>query len=181
MARQVIKAQLTGLEDVKRRLGKVKAGVARKLTRQAVTKGTKLVLNAAKGLVPVGPTGLLKKSLGSVIKTYSSGAVVGIVGPRTGFTKTGRGKKTRRKETALGAKFRAAGVRPTLYAHLVEFGTRPHAIGKGSLVRKGIQRGRGHPGSKAQPFLGPAWTGQETAVTEVIRTTLEDGIRDLAT
>lgn len=46
------------------------------------------------------------------------------------------------------------------YAHLVEYGTAPHAIGKGSRTKKRGRRevsqvGGLHPGAKARPFMRP--------------------------
>jgi HK97 gp10 family phage protein len=60
---------------------------------------------------------------------------------------------------------------PSNYVHLVEFGTRPHSLGKGARAKRkaskwGRERaakpakagaaGNKHPGAKAKPFLRPA-------------------------
>lgn len=59
--------------------------VARKVGRAAVNAGATPVLKAAKGEVPVGLTGNLRKSLGKKTKYYRrSGSSVAMVGPRIG-------------------------------------------------------------------------------------------------
>ena len=64
---------------------------------------------------------------------------------------------------------RIAKANPAKYAHLVEFGTKPHPIGKGIkakarralsriLSSAGISAQRGmHPGTPPRPFLRPAF------------------------
>lgn len=61
-----------------------------------------------------------------------------------------------------------------VYAHLVEYGTKPHHVGKGAIthVYKGSKKkaqaiGAKHPGSRAQPFMGPAFRAKSD---ESIRT-----------
>lgn len=180
-----IKVKLEGLEDVLKRLGTVRKAVQGRIVRKALEKATKPILSAAKAKAPKGATGLLRKSLGRKAKTYRrSGTSMIILGPRTGFAKQGKKGK---KITALGKKFRAAGVNPSKYAHLVEKGTKPHSLGKGSqlrtrrtltalLIGRSIQHGAGHPGTKAQPFLAPAWAGQKAQAEETIRSEIEAGI-----
>lgn len=42
------------------------------------------------------------------------------------------------------------------YARFVEFGTRPHAIGRNASVARGLrQTGKLHPGAQAEPFFFP--------------------------
>jgi hypothetical protein len=80
-----IKSELTGLEDVLRNLRGVKASVRNRALRTGVTKVSRRMAAAAKAKVDKR-TGLVKKSIGSKVKTYKNRAVVvGIIGPRTGF------------------------------------------------------------------------------------------------
>ena len=66
------------------------------------------------------------------------------------------------------------------YAHLVELGTSPHAVGKGSKLKTRSksdkaelkQVGLRHPGAKAQPFMRPAFDTQKfAAIEEVVKVT----------
>jgi HK97 gp10 family phage protein len=57
---------------------------------------------------------------------------------------------------------KAGGENARRYAHLVEYGTRPHRIGKGARAAResrkqaAVEKGGLHPGTKAQPFMRPA-------------------------
>lgn len=147
-----------------------RTGIARKALHKAmapVQKKAKQKLVDNKSI----ETGLLKLSIGRRIRVYSqSGTVVAIVGPRTGFKRMGRGRKSRKGTVkSLYAKMMEHGKNgrprmPSKYAHLVEFGTRPHTVGKGDRhpanVRrneKAKQTGPMHPGARAKPFIRPAW------------------------
>src|SRR3984893_8448849 len=82
------KAQITGLQDVFKRLRRVDDKVRKKILRSALTAGGQIVLLDARSKVPVN-SGLLKESLCKKVKAYQrSGTVVVIVGPRTGFKRT---------------------------------------------------------------------------------------------
>lgn len=153
-----VKAQLTGMEPILRRLGGMARAVRSRIGRAAVSKGSQPVLKTAQALAPVGETGLLRKALGRKVKIYrQTGAAVAIVGPRTGFQTTRKGRVI----TALGRKLQAAGVKPHLYAHLVEGGTKPHLIHLGRMVIH-------HPGAKPQPFMGPAWQSTRGIAEQLI-------------
>ncbi len=67
-----------------------------------------------------------------------------------------------------------AGDEKAFYARWVEFGTAPHAVGKGSDTSvKGARRqqtGAMHPGSTAQPFFFPAYRlGRKRALNRIRR------------
>lgn len=71
---------------------------------------------------------------------------------------------------------RARPADPYYYAHLVELGTKPHAVGKQSQRFKvrptkqnpsgvpGMQRGGMHPGARPKPFLRPAVENNRAAM-----------------
>lgn len=107
-----IKGQIDGLKPLFDRLDGLAAKVRRKILRDAISEGSKIITKAAKAGAPV-QTRLLRNSLGRKIKTYrNSGIVVAIIGPRVGF----------RKEVLRGK--RRVLSNPTKYAHLVELGTK---------------------------------------------------------
>jgi hypothetical protein len=98
----------------------------KKILRAAVDKGTKYLTKQTKANVPV-QTGLLKKSIGSKVKTYPNGKIIGIVGPRSGFRQqvVTRGRKGAILRTKKGLKLFMAGGKDTVrnplkYAHLTE-------------------------------------------------------------
>jgi HK97 gp10 family phage protein len=148
--------------DLVKTLMELDKKVARKALRKGLQEGAKLVLKDARSFVPT-ETKSLKKALGTKLKSFKSGAViVALVGPR----KDAKGKPAKYRRRVL-VKTKGGGQRemwrnPVKYAHLVEFGTRPHALVKGArLIRKNgkggtHQRGVLHPGAKPSPFLRPA-------------------------
>lgn len=171
--------QSASLQDLLHRTKGLKRNVRDKIVRPSVNKALDPVLSAAKALVRKR-TGLLQKSLGKRLRQYR-GTFVGITGPRTGSQTTGRGRKRKKKLSALGLKFKAAGVMPSKYAHLLEKGTRPHSLRKGSkllrkglnlLAKAGVRLGRWHPGARPYPFMRPAWLSQQAQVESVLTTQL---------
>lgn len=179
-----ISGEVQGAAEVVRRLEGVGRAVRKKLLKAAVNAASRPALRAMKGLAPVGETGLLRASLGRKVKVYrGSGVAVAIVGPRTGWA--GKGEKRRR--TALGLKLEAAGAQPTRYGHLVEKGTRPHALGKGSHVfradraKKGeSQHGAMHPGARPHPFVAPALQQSQAPALEAMTQIVDEGIQRAA-
>jgi len=192
-----VKVQFTGLQEILKRLDAVEKKVRKKILRKAIGAANKIVLKAAKAKVRKGATGLLKKSLGSRIKVYrQGGVVVGIVGPRSGFKKTREG----RAQTSLGAKFAAAGSRPTLYAHLVEGGRKAVSAGTKSVKGKGGKARTKATGKKSlaftaggktvfarqvravppRPFMRPALTSTAGKVENVMRQIILHGIEEAA-
>ena len=109
----LIRGELTGLRDALNSLKAVKRSAGSRILRKGLAAASKPMLDTARRLVP-RRTGLLRKSLGRKIKTYrSTGTVVVMIGPRTGFKRVVRvkGRRTFQRND------------PTHYAHLVERGT----------------------------------------------------------
>ncbi len=98
---------ITGDKRLMRQLASLGGGAQRRIMRPAITKAAKLVVKTARPLVSVDE-GLLKKSLGTQINTYKTGAVIARIGARSGFSETDEDGNTRD---------------PKNYAHLVENGT----------------------------------------------------------
>lgn len=157
------------LADLLADLEGLKKALRNRILKRAIGAGTKLILREAKARAP-RETGLLRKSLGRKVKVYrNSGTVVGIVGPRAGFKET----VTRSRGRWLPGPVVSDPIR---YAHLVELGTRPHALGKGSNLRKGRQSGHTHPGAAARPFLRPAVQALGTQVRAAIAREVAAGL-----
>lgn len=158
---------VSGVAAVLAKLKQADEKVAKKALRAGVSKAGQLLKRAAKGKV-VRKSGHLARSMYSKVKTFrNTGRVIAVVGPRTGMKQT----VVRDGRSVLS--------NPTRYAHLVELGTKPHAIGRGSNSRKGIQTGRIHPGSKPQPFLEPSLAEQRPAMAYAVEHALVDAIRRL--
>lgn len=174
------KVTLKGFAEVVQTLNGLKQSMRGRILRKAVTKAVQPITKDAKARAPV-EDGYLKKSIGYRIQSYKkSGAVVGVIGPRTGYKKN---RKTGKRElTALGKKLQKETYkRPTYYAHLVEMGTQPHAIGKGDSLKKNRQAGKLHPGARPKPFLLPAWRAGKARAEQTLLVEIAAGIeRELA-
>ena len=128
-----VEAKLEGVEQVIAALKALPAKLARRALRQAVAAGTRRLAKEAKQLAPVRRswkkgavlTGTLKRSIGSKVVSYPSGAVVGVVGARKGFR---RQVGVARVDSRPGTRYpRNAGTpiyaNPEKYMHLAELGT----------------------------------------------------------
>jgi HK97 gp10 family phage protein len=141
---------------------------ANKIVKKAMGEAGKIILKEAKGGIP-RESGLLKKSMGRKVKVYrGSGAVVAIVGPRTGFVQIVDVK-------GLGGIRHSVLRDPTKYAHLVEGGTKPHSLQKrgGGGQRRGPQT---HPGARPHPFLGRAIKYNEGRIVDAVSETITAGL-----
>ncbi len=160
---------IKGLENSKRMLEELGPAAALRITRYACDMAMERVVTSAKVRARserIFRTGLLAESIGNKSKVYKigkkrrAGVVVVMVGPRTGF---GKGVWVENHMTGTTDLVFAD---PVKYAHLVEFGTQAHSLGKGSLMARTFKNGKKqtavdnggarHPGSEPQPFMRPA-------------------------
>jgi HK97 gp10 family phage protein len=162
------------LRDVLHKFSELPKRVATNVVRRGLLAGAKVIGEEARRLAPQpqpknrrrgkkgGPapaklkrgdkgyyaTGLLKKS---------------IVWQTRGVFKDASGVPIGHRAVVVISKPKGGGKSARMYAHMVEFGTKPHRTGKGAVnvVYKRSKKklnltGGLHPGQKAQPFLGPA-------------------------
>ena len=140
-----------------RKLDKLPEKIRKKVEPKALRAAVKpMVKDAKKGARrnKTRSTGLLATSIGVRLKTYrrgkNRGMTMAIWGPRTKF-----------KSVKAGG----TSIHPAKYAHLIEFGTAPHAIRAGRKMLAFDDKGENvvlskvdHPGSPARPFMRPAFT-----------------------
>jgi HK97 gp10 family phage protein len=177
-----------GLPETRFAFETFKGSVQKKLTRMAMSAAVRVVAKEAKRLAP-RDSGLLKESIGSKSKTYDSGVTVGIVGPRRGFRRTVDRRAWQSGERALASGKRQVVYKtlkriadPANYAHLVEYGTKPHTLGGGSSLRaKGTlaagQYGATHPGTTGQRFMARSWENKKGEAMAKFNQTLAAGVR----
>lgn len=120
--------QIKGGADLKKALETLAPNLERNVMRAAMRQGANEILKAARANVPVDK-GTLKKTLRV---------------------------STKAKRGVVTATLIAGGKFNVFYAHMVEYGTAPHAVGSGSNISSNKQSGRMHPGAIAQPFMRPA-------------------------
>ncbi len=163
-----IQTSIAGSGDVVLRLQNVSKQVRNKLLRKAVTKAVQPVTKQAKANAKnvtsqatsddllgqvMKSTGLFAKAIGSKVKTYPSGVVVGIIGARSGFNRV-VGVRVRGKNIG-----KAINADPIYYGHLVEFGTHR---------------------SRAKPVMRPAWDQKKDEASATLHQVLGDGIEEAA-
>ena len=162
--------QFTGPPEMLRALDLLEDRVRKVISRKAVSMALVPMSKAAKRNCPK-EMGLLKRSIGKKIKTYKSGAVWGGVGPRketVGFGPDGRKRW------------------PVKYAHLVEYGTKPH-LEVGLPLKlpmppnaRGVTPKEGmlgmlfrttvlHPGTAPQPFLRTAFEQTKAEMQRIMQ------------
>lgn len=163
--------QVTGIEDLERKLKKLTAPQFRTVVAKASNRAMKPVEKAAEAAVPK-EFGILKKSISRKQKRYRrANTTVTLVGPKKGMKQIVSRKRVFGKRTVEFKEPRD----PVFYAHLVEKGTRPHSLGKESKLflragggkTPGKQHGAMHPGAKAQPFLKQALVQHEAQVVQI--------------
>lgn len=160
------------------------------------TKGKSLRRGRPAGGWPKGTwaTGALKKMISSETNTIrgsdgKNAKVTGRVFIRQPMKKGQFELLAGDVAAGLGDFAGAIGRNPRRYAHLVEFGVAPHAVGKGSKRKKkgkaaANQTGILHPGHAPRPFMRPAWDAKQAEAAKkievVMRAELEKEIKKLA-
>ena len=106
--------KVEGDKELINKLKRADKKIQKSVLTKSVKAGGKPLIKAARSKVPTR-TGVLKKSLGSKIKTYDGGSVKAVViGPRGSVTGSFNGKTTR----------------PVNYAHLAEAGFKHNKSGE---------------------------------------------------
>lgn len=133
--------KVSGLSDLQRFLDQLPAKISANILRGALRSGAKVIANAAKSNV-TSVSGELAKSIRVSTRTKK------LDGKVSASVKTGS--------------------KAAFYAHMTEFGTRPHVIkAKDKKVLKIGDRLAGkevkHPGANPKPFMRPALDAQSGA------------------
>ena len=158
-----------GLNEVIEALDAYTDDIKKKAVRSALRVETRPFVRAIRANLSDNIRfGLLKRSIGVKFKNYRRGAVQYVaIGPRTGFRFAG----------AFLVGNRAVVGDPANYAHLVEYDTQPHAIGKGAQVgggtrsgaaRRRVVRGGMHPGTTGIGFMRKAFDVHGRGVTNAV-------------
>jgi len=141
--------KVKGLDELQSFLDQLPAKVEANIMRAALRAGAKPILAAAKANVPVGEP----SRKGAELYKHYSGAL------RDSIRVSAR---IDARDGTVSASIKAGGtVKKTgakvFYAHMVEFGTRPHSLsknGKGEI---------NHPGVSPRPFMRPALDANASA------------------
>lgn len=172
--------EVEGLREVMDRLLELPGRTARNVVRRSIYAGAVIIRDDARLRVSKR-TGALRKAI--IARTNRRNLPTMYFGEVTiaglAFTKNEKGKiKRAKKLPGQTKKYLRGQIYPRNYAHLVEFGTRPHAVGRGSRLKGvlGTQTGRMHPGAKPKPFIRPAYEAKKFAAVQAIREAALEGI-----
>ena len=124
-----ITGTIVGLKETVEALKSLPGKVQRSILRPAMSKATKPVfMTARKNARKVKDTELLAKSITRKVVTYKSGALVVVIGPDTAHRQEVVRKRSWSKKPQMA--------NPAMYAHLVEYGTRPHSLVKDDKLKR---------------------------------------------
>ena len=163
--------KIEGMEDLAGQLEKLKRTAQGKEVQQALLDGAELIRNAARTNAPTAP-----------YSTYYKGRMIAPGGLKASLMASpGRKFKNFLQAYAFALKNRAP------HAHLVEFGTKPHAIvAKNKKVMVFGNRFRRfarkvmHPGSREIPFFRNAIKQQRNAVKRLLESKVKAAFDALA-
>jgi HK97 gp10 family phage protein len=153
---EMVRAQLLALPDtVRKRLEREAVGAANKLLAAVITA------NAPQD------SGALKKSIGTVIRSYRSGqVVVGVIGPKSDYAGYVI-RKGKRKTFKKAKKGENKGIRkPSKYAHLVNGGT------TNRVTQNGANRGSVTP----KWFMEDSFDAVKDQIQQIFETTINKTI-----
>lgn len=144
---------------------RARAPQPRPKSRRGKTKGPAIV-RGEKGL---WATGNLRKRIGWETR---------------GTFRDGSGVPVGYSAVVLVKRPRGGGRNARAYAHMVEYGTQPHHMGKGAITtvyarskRKKTAVGAMHPGAKKHPFMRPAFDAKSEEAKRVIGQVIREELR----
>lgn len=170
-----VKPAVIGLKDVREALQAIGAVVTQSADRKGLYAGAKVIRDVARRKAPK-LTGSLRKAI--VARTERSrdgsgrktGQYVGqvVIDRRAKFTVTvtKKGRTVLKRVKQKGTK---GTIYPRNYAHLVEFGTKPHPTTPKHKKADPKRRYPMHPGAAAKPFMRPAELESRPAVAKAYR------------
>ena len=159
-------AKVEGHDELVKTLAGFKKSLRNKWNRRGVTKASRVIAKDAKGRTRHKE---VKKALGQKVKTYSSGVVVGIIGPRSGRKAVVPVKPERVYRTINGRRVR---IRQPLPEQLKQ------EISVSRLARR-EEFGSAASGP-ANPFLRPAFEANKKEAQEIIAREIRAGIEEEA-
>lgn len=171
---QVDGGVVLGLKDIQETLLSLPQRLGVNVIRRGLLAGAGVMRDEARRLVPQQPG---KSPRGN---TRTNSLKKAITAESRGVFKDGSGRPVQHRAVVTISKAKGKrGVSPRSYAHLVEFGTRPHSLGKGSMLdpfRRSAkvknQHGATHPGTAPQPFMRPAFDGKKFEAVRVCADTV---------
>jgi HK97 gp10 family phage protein len=176
-----------GLEDVRAKLKELPKRLGINVVRRGLLAASGVIRDRARQNAPVR-TGALKRSIISRTNNarrnkdeYRAEVTIS----KAAYRMNDQGKLYRRKSTTKNGKVYERGdIYPRNYAHLVEFGTKPHILTPKNRKNSNYRGPKHHPGAKPNPFMTRARDeGFEPAIkkfSEVMRRETEKEVAKMA-
>ena len=164
---------MVGVKEVVENLRAMGITLTQTAIRRALYKGAVVLRDEARRRVPVR-SGALKKSIVAVTDRLAgkgSDHIAKVTIKRNRYTITDKGRLKLFKGKTWGGVAQELRVVPRKYAHLVEFGSRPHTI---KIPKRGERQITiNHPGGAPKPYMRPALSAKRgeaiAAVTDELR------------
>lgn len=167
------KVEVVGASELLAAIETIKSSVVAKAARRGLYAAVVVFRDEVRRRAPVR-TGALKKSIiaytrrRKVSGTSQLEFVGGVGVAKKAFTVSPTGKAKLSKKAKGDRAYQKGEIYARNYAHLVEFGTKPHYITKGSsgpVAPKASAGGtpirKPHPGAKPKPFFRPAFDSKK--------------------
>lgn len=166
------------MRDVMQKMQSLRKGKVQSIVRRALMQGAIVLRNAARAKAP-RRTGALARSI--VARTDRRGkdrddirAYIAI--ERKAFNLTPKGKAKVVNRPGGARPYERGDIYPRNYAHLVEFGVKPHTIkpkrkGGAVMTPAGPRPEIQHPGFSPKPFMRPAYDEKSGDAIAAVRAT----------
>lgn len=162
---------VTGLKSLEAKLKRIPKEV-RSAVKQALAEGADEIVATMKNLAPVSangshgwPPGMLRDS---IVATFGDGST-----PKYAAFRNRKGRRAIQANDPDLSVTITAGNETVRYAHLVEFGTKPHVNG-------GKFKGTQNPGTAAQPFFYPGYRANKKRVKARIARAINRAAKSVA-
>lgn len=133
-----VKIDIRGMKEAQKILGHLTSAVRNKVIKAAIGKAARRSAKIIKRGTPKGPSGTLRKSVGTRYKSYRHGLTwVFAIGPRSGFRGTASHQPRRTGRDGGPLQFI-----PTYYGHLAERGRGPVRAGTRKSGKKVTATGK---------------------------------------
>lgn len=153
----------------------VTQNVSSRVVKPAITRASKVLIQAMRSNIRANGSvrsGALAESIDAKVLVFRNGNVSGMVGPKRGFS--------RPHQYWLGKDPMPMRIsKPTMYAHLVELGTRPHWQPRLRYMHPGVGPDRGGPRKNSQSpkdynFMRKAMHQVQDLVTQTLVSEMRD-------
>lgn len=165
-----------GESDLSKALLEVDEKIRQKIVQNAIKPLVRLARKEWRSAIRSATVKSKKKS--AFRRRYGAGLRASLAKSIKTRQPSGSGRKSLRGYVSLGGHVSKSGaVTNAGQAYWMEYGTKPHALGKGSRLKKGRQSGRMHPGTKPITNVRARFQALEPVALRMFEEAIAEGIR----